>query len=424
MATLLACGGRQPTAVDQSVAQGNLSSALRHYEEQRLLHGPDVEALGQVAGLVLEQEASFPGSRRDAAIEELRRAGDETDAVLMRLAARSQSKAARARALAILTERGDADAQQKLRRLLDDKDPEVVAAAIVALDPEADQAKLLALLGSPFGPIRESASRRLGQGPSQRRVLKALIDTARLDPLGSVRASAIHALIKYKALAKPAFRQGLKDSSPFVRHAAVIAAAQSGEHELDTLLMAELPDPPTEKSIDVAHALARLAPSEKAKAIGRAYVLKGLEAGDPRVRYDAATSLSTMASMEEQHGVIARAMQQETNIDTKVAMAGLLEKDATYAPKARRVFEEALTTEGLGGVEAAMILAKTDAKAPSLQTLERLMRTGTVEVRAAAAHALAWDAGEPDRARTALKAPHPRVRIKAAGGILLALSGG
>jgi hypothetical protein len=67
-----------------------------------MTQGPDIGALGKVAGLLLEQEALYPGSRRNAALGQLRSSGSASAPALERLAQRDKSRAAQARALEIL----------------------------------------------------------------------------------------------------------------------------------------------------------------------------------------------------------------------------------------------------------------------------------------------------------------------------------
>jgi HEAT repeat protein len=386
-----------------------------------MTQGPDVEALAKVAGLLLEQEALYPGSRRDAAMGQLRLTGSAADPTLERLVRRPTAKVAQARALEILSERGDADARQKLRAFLNDKDPEVAGAAIASLDAEHDLSLLLEALRSPSGPVREAAATELGRAEKHTKVQRALMDLARLDSLYTVRAAVLRALSGYKAQAKGAFVAGLKDSNPSVRLVAIDVSAQAQNPELEALLVPQLKQPPNTEGIETARVLA-LYGSKRIQAEGKAYLLKAIDSQDRQVRHQTAIALQTIPGMDEHHGALARAMERESEPDIKVALALCLKAESAYAEQVNKVFQGVLETSSMAAVQAASQLAQTDLKPHVVRVLEQLIQTGSVEVRAAAAHALARDAQEPDRARIALKAPHPRVRIEAAGGILAASS--
>lgn len=386
-----------------------------------MTQGPDTEALGKVAGLLLEQEALYPGSRRNAALGELRSSGSASAPALERLAQRDKSRAAQARALEILALRGDSDARTKLKSFLADKDPEAAAAALGSLDPEDDRAQLEKALSSPHGLVRSAAAGRLGEAEAHPRIRSALVDVARLDPLYTVRAAALKSLGKYGSAAKDAFRSGLKDSNPSVRLVAITGSAQANDQELTALLTSQLAQPPSTESIEVARALAVYG-TGKAQSDAKEYLFTALTSQDPHVRHQAAVALQTVAKQEKDHARLAQALERESETDIKVALATSLLKEATYAPKAKAVFANVIATDSVASVHAAAYLVKDAAHPQATAALERMMQSGSVEVRAAAARALAREANQPDAARTALKAPHPRVRIQAAGGILAALS--
>lgn len=418
---LTACGSATPTPLDQSVAQGDLQSALTRYEELRMMQGPDIEALGKVAGLLLEQEALYPGSRRNAALGQLRSSGSASAPALERLAQRDKSRAAQARALEILALRGDSDARAKLKSFLTDKDPEAVAAALSSLDPQDDQAQLVKALSSQHGLVRAAAAQRLGGTEAHPRVRAALVDVARLDPLYTVRSAALKSLVHYGSSAKEAFRSGLRDSNASVRLVAIAASAHANDQELTALLTGHLAQQPSTESIEVARALAVHA-AGKAQSDAKEYLLNALTSQDRQVRHQAAVALQTVATQAKDHARMAQAMDRESETDIKVALATMLVNESQYAPKAKAVLTRVIETDSVASVHAAAYLAKDEANPQAATALERMMQSGSVEVRAAAARALAREANQPDAARTALKAPHPRVRIEAAGGILAALS--
>ena len=139
----LACGGGPRAAVDDAVRARELEGALEAYDQFREADGADGALLAEVAALLLELEAlGEDESRRDAALTQLRLAGNAALPVLERIGRSEGETVARAEALAHLTRRGDGEARAYLYALLDTDDPAILAPALVAVDPEEETARL------------------------------------------------------------------------------------------------------------------------------------------------------------------------------------------------------------------------------------------------------------------------------------------
>ncbi|HJL21000.1 MAG TPA: hypothetical protein RMH80_02140, partial [Polyangiaceae bacterium LLY-WYZ-15_(1-7)] len=179
----LACGGGPRAAVDDAVRARELEGALEAYDQFREADGADGALLAEVAALLLELEAlGEDESRRDAALTQLRLAGNAALPVLERIGRSEGETVARAEALAHLTRRGDGEARAYLYALLDTDDPAILAPALVAVDPEEETARLVAWLADPIPEVRRAAALRLGAATESREALGALRELARVDP--------------------------------------------------------------------------------------------------------------------------------------------------------------------------------------------------------------------------------------------------
>ncbi|MBP7685527.1 MAG: hypothetical protein KBB95_26650, partial [Deltaproteobacteria bacterium] len=162
---LAACASGPRSAVRAEVQQRRVPEALAAYERVRSSDGPDVGLLRHVAALTLELAAeSEDGAVRDAALSQLRRAGEHGRSALGRLAQHPQP-AVRAAALLLQSDAGGALARAELRAFLDAEDHEARAAAQGALDPGAadDAAVLRAALTDPSARVRRAAAMGLRQ---------------------------------------------------------------------------------------------------------------------------------------------------------------------------------------------------------------------------------------------------------------------
>ncbi|QQR91523.1 MAG: hypothetical protein IPJ88_07330 [Myxococcales bacterium] len=416
-----ACATVAPTAVDQSVQKGDVQSAILAYERHRTVHGPDTKELAKVAGLVLESETLVGGARRNDALQQLALAGIAAKPVLERLVSRQEPRVApaRASALELLSQLGDAEAQNQLRSMKVSKDEEVNAARVGALDPDADVNNLLEALKSPQGLVRQAVVNRLAHSKPQPNIYAAVLDTARRDPLGAVRVDAMAALLPYGLRAEPAIVTGLKDPHLPVRLVAMDIAAKSKEPKLLSLLVPYLENPPDQESIEAARQLALNAEQKLAKK-ARAFIFAALASEDSMVRHQSIVALQTLKLNDKELAVIWDKVASESEADIKVALCDTLLSTSSYSEKLVPMLEELSQAESLAAVHATLALSKIGKSEFAAKRLMELVDRGPIAARANAARALARDLGKPDEARVALKAAHPRVRIEAAGGILVA----
>src|SRR5688572_24135997 len=106
-----ACSAGPRASVTTALEHRDLRGALRAYEDVREMDEPDPELLASISALLLEQEAAgTDAERRDAAFMQLLLAGIASDHALHALAENERAPIARARALSIFAERGDASA--------------------------------------------------------------------------------------------------------------------------------------------------------------------------------------------------------------------------------------------------------------------------------------------------------------------------
>ncbi|MFW6052150.1 MAG: hypothetical protein ACODAU_13310, partial [Myxococcota bacterium] len=158
----LGCTSPSRIRVERAVAQRDAMAATRAYERHRAEEGPDTALLVDVAAAHLEQAAwSSHPPVRDAALTELAIAGSAGEPVLDRLARARAAPVARARALALLLDRGERWPRAHLRPLLEDDDPAVVAHAVRCLDPGDEAGRLAELLAHPAAQVRGAAAQRL-----------------------------------------------------------------------------------------------------------------------------------------------------------------------------------------------------------------------------------------------------------------------
>lgn len=414
------CGSAPRAAVANAIERGHLEEALDAYERFRAHDGADVDLLAQIAGVVLETEArSADRDRRRAAITELAMAGTAGEPVLRRIV--RVRGPGRALALEVLARRGDPSAMRELRGLADEGDPDVRAAAVIAMDPELDRALLLEAIAAPQAQIRERAAERLGAMAPDGEARIALELAARVDPEPAVRRSAVRALGSYGSSAVSALRERLGDPVPSVRMAAVEALVRADRQAARTMLGALLETPTSAQGIEAARLLAT--PDREGvpgDPLARAYLRQALLAGDPNLRSQAAIALASIPASAEMVTVLRVALERESDPGVRLALARALMRQPGSEREARatlRVLMSGGTT--MTALQAAVLLGAegdTDAHAVLVAFLSR----PDPALRRVAARALAREARRPDDARTALRDPDPSVRIAAAGGILAA----
>lgn len=420
----LACASGPRAAVADAVARGDMRAALAAYERVRADEDPDPELLARVAGLVLAKEArSTDAARRDAAMGELVLAGTQGRPILEQLVASEAPRLSRALALAALATHGSRSAKDELRAFVDSDDAQTQAVAIVALDGGRDLAELLRLLESPHAEVRAAAARQLDSAEQSARARNVLAEASRVDPEPRVRSAATRSLGAFGADAVPALRERLSDADQSVRLAAISALVRADREQALLALAPLLELEPSSAAIEAARVLARGAPAAEREPTGaisaRAYLRRGLESADARLRAQAAVALASFSGDPSLDEALVAALRAERDPSTKLAIAGAIVGRSAAAEASRGALRELVTGGGVQGVQAASLLARTD-DAGGRRALAQMIRSPDVAVRRIAVRALARDAMRPDAVRRALRDRDAIVRIRAAGGILAA----
>ena len=247
---LVACGGGPRAAIDDAVAAKDVPRALSAYDGFREADGSDVALLAEIAALVLELDAlSADDERVKGALIQLRLAGTAGLPALRRLADTEGVTLVRALALEALAKRGDGSARAFLFAMIDEDDPELVALAITAADPNEDTERLIALLGDTHPPVRRAAALALGGLTESVDALNALAQLSRVDPESTVRNAAVRALGSFGASAIPFLRERMGDADASVR-LAVVRALVRADRESSLDIIASLLATPSESSRD------------------------------------------------------------------------------------------------------------------------------------------------------------------------------
>ncbi len=419
--SIAACGGASRGAVATAVDQGDVEQALSAYERMRASDGADLDLLGRVAALLLEQatRSDDPALRR-AAIQELSMAGTAGAPIVRRIA--TGSGGSRVLALEALARRGDEGARLELRALADSRDPEEHAAAVLGMDVVSDHALLMVAIVSPSARERENAADRLAGAAPETEARLALESIARGDPEPAVRMVAVRALGAYGAAGVAALRERLSDPVAGVRMGAVEALLRADRQQARTILGALLETPTSAQGIEAARLLASPVQGSAATADpgARAYLRQALLATDPNLRSQAGVALVSIPGADELAAVLREALGREADSGAKLSLARALLRQAGAEAEARAALR-ALMAGGasMTALQAAAILAtENDADAPGV--LAGFLAAPDSTLRRAAARALARDAMRPDDARGALRDLDASVRISAAGGILAA----
>jgi len=422
---LSACASGPRAAVADAVAAGDTRAALAAYERVRADEDPDPALLARVAGLVLEKEArSTDVARRDAAMGELVLAGTQGQPVLERIVASRAPPLTRALALAALATHGNANAKDELRAFVDSDDAGLQAVALVALDGRRDVADLLRFIESPHVEVRAASARQLDSAGRSARARTVLAEASRVDPEARVRAAATRSLGAFGPAAVPALRERLSDPDQSVRLAAVSALVRADREQALLALAPLLELEPSSAGIEAARVLARGAPGagERPGVVSaRAFLRRGLESADARLRAQAAVALASFSGDPSLDEALVTALRAEHDASTKLAIAGAIVGRRDAAEASRGALRELVTAGGTIGVQAASLLARTD-DAGGARALGRMIRSDDVAVRRIAVRAMARDAMRPDAVRRALRDRDAIVRIRAAGGILAAVA--
>ncbi|MEM9074922.1 MAG: HEAT repeat domain-containing protein [Myxococcota bacterium] len=423
---VLGCAGGPRAAVDSAVEERDVGKALDAYDSFRDADGSDIDLLADVAALVLELEARGEDPQhRNAALSQLRIAGNAGLPTLHRIATSDGVSLVRALALQALARRGDRQSKAFLYAMLDEDDPAIVAAAVTAIEPDEETDRLLRYLGDTHPEVRKSAALKLSSVPDDAHVMQALAQVSRVDPEASVRNAAVRALGSFGAAAVPALRERLGDADAQVRLAVVRSLVRADRATAVVLVAPLLATPPSRAGIEAARVIAltgESAEENEARAgleDARRYLLGALRNAEPTLRSQAAVALVSLQRDEATDMALLEALGHEEDHGVRLGIARALRNRSTGSDEAEVALAELMTGAGMPAVQAAVLLAPS-GREDALQRLEGALASDESLLRRVAARALAKDAGRPEAVRTHLRDEDRLVRIHAAGGILAA----
>jgi ParB family chromosome partitioning protein len=400
-----------PVGVSDALRHGRLADALAAYDRGR----PDLGSLQRIAVLSLEQQAQSRDPRLGApALAALGLSNTLAERALGRLAVRAKDPGTRAQALALLARLGDRAAREQLRGKLDDADASVRAAAVEALDPEADAAALRALCDAPASATRLAAVQKLARATPSAETMQLLVRVARLDPALRVRVAALLGLGRQGPAAADAIEGLLEDTEPAVRLAAMSELAQVDRARASSRLAPYLSGNPTPEGVEAARVLLSDV-TEPTAAAARSQLERALTHRDNAVR--AAAAVALMSLRGPQLAALAQArVEHEAVRSVRLCLALALGAERADG----RASLTALTrARDLVSAQAAAELARR-GDAAALGILLGLRQSRDAVVRRVAVRALAQELGRANEVRAALLDADPGVRIAAASAILAA----
>lgn len=252
-------------------------------------------------------------------------------------------------------------------------------------------------------------------------VQRVLAGVARMDPSPSVRAAGVRSLAHAGAVAFDALRERLGDPSSSVRLAAVGALLSADSERAPLVLEPLLRIAPTPAGIEAARLLARRSGDDgvASRAAARSFLRQALSAASPSLRSQAGVALASLpAGTEAPLEAVREALASEPVATVRLSLARALWR--ADRPAARMALEGLLRSGGMPAVQAAALLS-SEGHAEATRILQHVLSSEIASIlRRTAARAIARDALQPDRVRSALRDDDAFVRIYAAGGILAA----
>lgn len=416
------CGGPR-RGVDDALTARDLGGALDAYDRFRDTEGADGSLLADVAGLLLELEAlSDDDARRDAALTQLRLAGNAGLPTLWRLGHSEGVTLVRARALGALFARRDSEARAYLYALLDADDPAIVAEAIPTLEGD-EEPRILTFLQHASPDVRRAAALRLGARRDSVPALDALGSLARVDPDARVREAAVRSLGSFGAAALPSLRERLGDPDSSVRQSVVRALVQADREAAVPIVAPLLGLPPSPASIEAARVLAHVgrdATADETTETALQWLVAVLGSEEPTLRSTAAIALVSVSPSGATLDALRAALARESDRGVRLGLARALRaSDTDDTRPAHEALVGLLDGDDMPAVQAAALLSE-DREAAGIAKLEATLSSDDALLRGVAARALARGAHLPDAVLPALRDPEPLVRIQAAGGVLAA----
>jgi hypothetical protein len=409
---LSACTSGASGAVQAALARGDVREALAVYDRQP----PDGDSLREIALSVLSSEAGSRDRARSArALAALQRAGGSGQPVLSRLARDADLTSTRARALALLAERGDAGARERLHALVGAVDPEVQAVAVRALDPAADAAALRDLARSPSSSVRLAAIERLQRAPEDVQTRVLVTAAAHADPELRVRVAALRALPAQGSAGVEALEASLGDPQQAVRLCAIGELVRADPARASQRLAELLAAEPTAEGVEAARTLLS-APGGRAPDAALALLSRALVAKDSALRGAAAVALMSVRDARTAQLASERAAAEPVR-GVKLCLGLSLQPASAQR---RQVLSALLGASDLIAAQAATELVQA-GDAHALRVLQAALHSQDASVRRVAVDALGRNLGLTDRdVRAALLDEDAGVRVSAASAILAA----
>ncbi|MGD8858680.1 MAG: hypothetical protein PVI30_01620 [Myxococcales bacterium] len=408
---LAGCASAPPSELKTALDAGDVSEALRVHEAD-----PSARGLRSIAEVVLEREArgdDLASRRRTFAA--LRGAGTAARHVLWELSQKPGEPAVIAQALRARVQLGDDRAREWLAAMADSDETAVRAAAMAALDPERDAARLGAALAAGFAPVREAALRRLKGSVPDAELRRTVAAVAAADPDATVRATALRVLAS-DGQAFDLIERRLDDPALPVRLAAVRALIATDHQRALSRLQPLLHGDLSPEGIELARALLSSVGDPPPRAAVE-LLQRAIASDEQALRLRATTAVSSLPALPAELAASVRTrLGDETLHEARLLLALALPPATPAATRALRALAE--RDDQVGAQALAELARRGDGQAAG--KLTSLLDHEQAAVRALAATVLARDLGRPHEARRALIDPEAVVRIRAAAAILAA----
>ena len=427
-----ACGG---SATRDALAEGGVQAAVAAYQADPARELRDLKLIAERV-LVTEARAS-DATQSVRAWSLLRGLGPNAQdawAELEREPGDHNAQLVRTHALAFHSQLGDGTARRKLRAFEESArasegagiDPERIALALEALDPERDLDALRGWARSTAAVVRGAAVVQLAGAPASHETRALLGELARSEPDESVRLLAIRAL---GAQGKGAWAslEALARSEPLaVRGAAIAALLELDAIRAEPLCAAALSDAPSMLGVEVAQAVLLRAQrglrSDSLEATAEHQILAALAAPKPDLRGRAASAALAVAASPDR-AALQRELALRLTAERDRRVHVLLALALRDHPAAKQALQQLASGRDVPAAQAAAELAtRRDPKAlPRLRALAKSKEV-SVRVTASAALARAYDFELTSRAQVAsvqaLLDPDTRVRTATAVALL------
>jgi hypothetical protein len=403
------CAGAANARALAAIERGEYASAVQTYRAA----GSGRRLLGQIARALLLREAQADDAAHSrAAFSELTLLGTRARGMLAQLSRPEKPAALRGRALANAVALGDEVSRSQLRALAQNPDPDAADFALLALEMPRDWPELSSALQAPRAARRRAGLVVLSRSRDVALACGELTNLSAFDPLPELRAAALRPLAHCGPSAGAAIERALGDADLSVRVEALQALPrvmpERAALELDRPLGAAL-------SIESLTAAAVLLHTSFASARAADTLSRGLSASEVWLRARAAVLVQTLptAAIDRTalRSVLARERQPEVSLLLAIALGPA---DAS----AHAALVKLSRSGGIVAAQAARELAHLGDPAARAR-LHVLSGSHDPFVRASVARSLGREFGESESIAALLADPEWRVRLAAAGAVLV-----